>query len=125
MSEPSKPPVAPDVLDRLVADTGGDEQFVIELIDEYLRDATDLLAAIAVAFDAHDLVSLGRAAHTLKATSGSVGAIAVAEAARDVEALCNDGRWDRLAACVDQLRDAAAAATAGLVGEQARLGRTE
>jgi CheY-like chemotaxis protein len=122
MSESTRPPVDQSVLDKLVADTGGDEHFVIDLIDEYLRDTTELLDAIAVAIDARDATSARRAAHTLKATSGSLGANAVADAARVVEALCNDGRWDRTADSVSRLNDAASAAAIALVHQQSRLG---
>jgi hypothetical protein len=67
------------VLEHLQADLGDDTGTIIaELIDLFLIDAPQQLAAIqtALAIDAADIVQ--RAAHTLKSTSASLGAQSLA-----------------------------------------------
>jgi HPt (histidine-containing phosphotransfer) domain-containing protein len=86
----------PEVIDRavlkdLLATTGNDSAFLAELIDTYLEDAADLLAAMAQAVSNDDPESLQRAAHSLKSNSASLGARGLASLCQQVEQQARDG----------------------------------
>jgi HPt (histidine-containing phosphotransfer) domain-containing protein len=93
----------PDAIDRLLDITGGDPGFVDELIDTYLEDAEAQLAALRQAARDGDTVSLERPAHSLKSSSATVGAMALAELCRSLEADARTGVVDdatgRVTAC--------------------------
>jgi HPt (histidine-containing phosphotransfer) domain-containing protein len=74
--------------------TGGDLEFVDELIDTYIDDARIQLAAMRLAADAGDPVAMIRPAHSLKSSSENVGASGLADACRSLEA---DGRTGTIA----------------------------
>jgi HPt (histidine-containing phosphotransfer) domain-containing protein len=91
-------------LDQLRASMGG--AFVAELIDTFGEDARELIATLRRALSAADLDAFRRAAHSLKSTSESLGAIGLAALARDLEASARAGRLegadDRVRQIVDQ-----------------------
>jgi CheY-like chemotaxis protein/HPt (histidine-containing phosphotransfer) domain-containing protein len=81
------------VLARLQADLGDDTLAIVgELIDLFLTDAPQQIAAIrtALAADTADIVQ--RAAHTLKSTSASLGAQSLATQCDVLETLARDRR---------------------------------
>jgi len=65
--------------------TGGDEEFTTELLQEFLRTIPPLLTQLEQALNAGDSEVLARAAHTIKGSARSVGALALAEIAFAVE----------------------------------------
>ncbi len=68
------------VLERLHADLGGDNPaLIVELIDLFLTDAPPLLADLETALADASAGAAERIAHTLKSTSASVGAQALAK----------------------------------------------
>lgn len=79
----------PSALAHLREITGGDLGFVDELIDTFLDDATAQLDDMRQAASAGDAARMVRPAHSLKSTSANVGAMALAELCRSLEA---DGR---------------------------------
>jgi HPt (histidine-containing phosphotransfer) domain-containing protein len=83
--------IDPAAFDRLVEMTGGDREFVDELVDTYLSDGTDQVAAMHAALAAGDLSGLERAAHSLKSGSATVGAIALGERCRSLEEAARTG----------------------------------
>ncbi|HJR02606.1 MAG TPA: GAF domain-containing protein [Methylomirabilota bacterium] len=92
------------VVDRLAAAMGGG--FVVELIDTFGEDARELIGTLRRAWSESDLDAFRRAAHSLKSTSESLGAVRLAALARDLEASARagslDGADDRLRQVVDQ-----------------------
>jgi HPt (histidine-containing phosphotransfer) domain-containing protein len=105
-------------LDHLLDITGGDLEFLDELVDTYLADGETQIAALQAAVDMDDVQGLVRPAHTLKSSSANVGALSLAEACRTLEA---DGRGgtvadvgERVAAIADRF----AAARAALLAER-------
>jgi HPt (histidine-containing phosphotransfer) domain-containing protein len=105
MAAPADPLVDWDVLARLQADLGGDETIVIEIIEMFLADAPqqlDRMRQALVAAAAHDLRHV---AHTLKSTSASVGAQALAACCRAIEELARDGALDQAAPLVPRAND--------------------
>ena len=85
----------PEAFRHLLDITGGDLAFVDELIDTYIDDAMVQLEAMRGAAAAGDAEAMVRPAHSLKSSSANVGATAVAEASRTLEA---DGRSGSIAA---------------------------
>lgn len=84
----------PAALERLLEITGGDAEFVEELVDTFIADAVGQLDALDAAAAAGDIDGLIRPAHSLKSNSENVGAIALRDLARQLEA---DGRTDGVA----------------------------
>ena len=81
------PDVAIDdaILDQLLETVGGDTSFLAELIASYLSDSPQLLAEMGKSAAGGDAASLRRAAHTLKSTSASLGAIRLSAVCREIE----------------------------------------
>ena len=106
------------ILDQLLETVGGDAIFLAELITSYLADSPPLLEEMERSAARGDAVSLRRAAHTLKSTSASLGAVRLSAICRGIEAAANNG--ELLAANV---ADAAAefdAASAALAARASR-----
>jgi len=80
----------PAALADLLSMVGDDPGFVGEIVDTYLADAPDQLLGMAAAA-AGDPVTLGRHAHTLKGNSRNVGALELAEIAREIEEASRNG----------------------------------
>jgi HPt (histidine-containing phosphotransfer) domain-containing protein len=86
------PAVDEAVLRALLEDMGGDAEVVKELIQSYLEEAPRLLAQARHALGVGDAATLQRAVHTLKSTSATFGALALAEASKQLEQGARDGR---------------------------------
>jgi HPt (histidine-containing phosphotransfer) domain-containing protein len=122
--EPTDPidPIDAAAFANLVEITGGDLEFVDELVDTYLEDARNQVDAMHAAVASGDIVSLGRAAHSLKSGSLNVGAMRLGELSRDLEEAARGGTAvpdaaDRILAIT------AALATVGAALLRARLDR--
>lgn len=79
----------PDAMTRLLEITGDDVAFVDELVDTFIDDATTQVDALTQASVDGDAAATVRPAHSLKSNSLNVGAVALAELCRSLEA---DGR---------------------------------
>ncbi|HMF98225.1 MAG TPA: response regulator [Vicinamibacterales bacterium] len=95
-------------LDALLSRVGGDRQLMIEVIRLFLEDCPTRLKNIAVAMEANDGSAVRAAAHALKGSAGSLGAVAVYDTASALEQLAAEGRldaarpfWQRLLIDVD------------------------
>ena len=104
MPPPDLPLVDEAVLADLLASTGDDPAFVRELLETYLAETPDQLAAIRAAIEADDAEALVRPAHTLKASSATLGAMRLSALARELEMA---GRSGSLAADAGELLQAA------------------
>jgi CheY-like chemotaxis protein len=95
-----------DALDGTALDglreLGGDD-FVGELIDTFLRDAPDLLAALRRSLDDHDVDELRRAAHTLKSNGATFGAGDFSELCSRLEGQARTGELDGASELVDHI----------------------
>jgi HPt (histidine-containing phosphotransfer) domain-containing protein len=81
--------VDPATFARLLDMAGGDRAFVDELVDTYLDDGAAQIEALRAAAATGDAAAIVRPAHTLKSSSATVGALALADLCRQLEA---DGR---------------------------------
>jgi PAS domain S-box-containing protein len=88
-------------VERLTTTMGG--AFVGELIDTFAADARALIAALRQTLAEADLDAFRRAAHSLKSTSESLGAIGLAARARELEAIARAGSLDGAGDRVTQL----------------------
>lgn len=90
-----------DIQDILFALVGEDEpEIVAELVQTYIEDADPLMVSICQALQQQDADSLSAAAHTLKSSSGNLGANAIAEISLQFETAGKNGD---LTAVVDLL----------------------
>lgn len=64
---------------------GGDLQLYRELVQSFLDDSAGLLPRLTAALAAADCEGVHRAAHCLKGTAATCGAVAVANACADLE----------------------------------------
>jgi HPt (histidine-containing phosphotransfer) domain-containing protein len=108
------PAVDEGVLCALLDDMGGDAEVVKELVQSYLEEAPRLLAEARQALADGDTATVQRAAHTLKSTSATFGALALAESSRVLEQAARAGK-PLTAGQVDALQAQFDAARAELV----------
>jgi HPt (histidine-containing phosphotransfer) domain-containing protein len=87
--------IDPSALDTLMETTEGDPEFLGEMIDVFLADAMELLAAMDGALAGGDAEALRRAAHSLKSNAATFGATRLTALARQIEEL---GKTAELAA---------------------------
>ena len=83
-------PLDPRALEEVLAMAGGDQEFVVAVVQEYLADSARTVAALRHASGPE----LERAAHTLKSTSASVGAVALAAVCAEIERAARTGAVD-------------------------------
>jgi two-component system sensor histidine kinase/response regulator len=69
----------------------GQPSLVLRVLDMFEKSSAKLIGELESHLADGDLESATRAAHTLKSSSGNVGATALAEAARDCEMLGRGG----------------------------------
>jgi len=84
----------------------GDGAMLQRLIDTYLRDAPRQIAAARDAHAAGDGKVLARAFHTLKSTSGTLGALHMQRLAKEAENLAATGEPQQAAALLPRLEQA-------------------
>jgi HPt (histidine-containing phosphotransfer) domain-containing protein len=111
-------PIDAATLGELLDTVGGDEAFLAELVGSYLADSPGLFDEMDAAIAGGDAVTLRRAAHTLKSTSVSLGALRLSEMCREIEQAAIGGellaaRVAGAAAEYERVHDALAARAAG------------
>ena len=100
--------------DELVASTGGDAEFVSELMDTYFADAPQLVAQMRSSLAAGDTETFRRAAHTLKSSSATLGALTLSAVAKELEMMGKAGSLEGAAAKIAQAETEYARAKAAL-----------
>ncbi len=109
----SFPTLDGSAFDHLLEITGNDLEFVDELIDTYLADASLQLEAMRAAASSGDAAGLVRPAHSLKSSSANVGAMALSDICRTLEAAARRGAVpdasERVADCDQAFADVRAA----------------
>ncbi len=84
--------IDPKTYDELVETVGSD--FIGELVATYLEETPELLAQLHDAWQRRDVETFRRAAHSIKSSSASLGALRLAEQARALELLGQQGQLD-------------------------------
>jgi HPt (histidine-containing phosphotransfer) domain-containing protein len=77
--------------------TGGDDEFIVDLVETYVTEGAVNLEGIVAAAAAGDPVSIVRPAHTLKSSSASLGAMRLSAIAKTIEEKGRAEVSDRLA----------------------------
>jgi HPt (histidine-containing phosphotransfer) domain-containing protein len=90
-------------LDELRDSIGGDAEFLAELVDEFVADAPRQIASLRAAAADDDAVVARRAAHTLKGTSRTFGAEALAALCQEAETAAGRGDLAVVGATVDSV----------------------
>ena len=94
-----------------------DPQFLLDLLEQFVQDATGHLHTLRTAVAMHDATALERAAHTLKSTSTNVGALGMAEICHRLQTLSRLGAVVAAAPLVAQLAQEFARVQAALEDE--------
>ena len=100
--------------------TGGDIEFVDELVDTYIADGDQQVAALRAAVASGSQDELVRPAHSLKSSSLNMGALALGELARGLEEAARSGAVADAADRVDAIAVAFADARHALLDERGR-----
>jgi two-component system, sensor histidine kinase and response regulator len=102
-------PMARDLVEpvdlRALEDTAlGDPAFERRLLEVFLEDSEQQIAALEVALLAGRADDAKREAHTLKGAAGTLGAAGLGEVARQAEAAAAEGRLEVAAALLPELQ---------------------
>ena len=97
--------IDPAVWADLLESLGGDADFVAELLETYFDDSSRLLVAMQEALSTGKAEDLRRAAHSLKSSSASFGAIRLSNKCRELEDM---GKADALEGAAEQIDHIAA-----------------
>jgi HPt (histidine-containing phosphotransfer) domain-containing protein len=92
--------VDPAAIQQLLEMTGGDPEFLDELIQSFLDGAKAQLADMERAVAAGAAEDIVRPAHSLKGNSSNIGAHRLVELARELEALGHSGALGEAGALV-------------------------
>jgi histidine phosphotransfer protein HptB len=117
---PDEPILDTGVLAELRESVGDDDEFVADLAATYVGEGREHFAAMESAAAAGDAAAIVRPAHTLKSSSAALGALRIAEIARQIEFAGRGGETDRLMPLLEDARAAwtetlAAMSEAGLI----------
>jgi HPt (histidine-containing phosphotransfer) domain-containing protein len=82
---------------------GGDMEFLADLVATYRTDGADRIDEMRTALASRATPELQRAAHTLKGSSATLGAVDLADACRIVEHAARDGALDGLAERIEAI----------------------
>jgi HPt (histidine-containing phosphotransfer) domain-containing protein len=78
--------------------------FIVELIDTYIANSRELIAAIDSSFVSNDLVVFTRSTHTLKSNSAMFGAQALSTFCQELEQAGKNGEISGLQTRIDVLK---------------------
>jgi HPt (histidine-containing phosphotransfer) domain-containing protein len=111
-------PIDAAVFANLVEMTGGEMDFVDELVDTFLEDGRRQIDALHAAQAAGDVEALVRPAHSLKSGSLNVGALTLGGLCRELEEASRRGVVPDSAERVRRIADSFAAAQASLLEDR-------
>lgn len=80
-----------NTLASLLESVGGDEEFLGELFSAFAAEAPSLLETVEQAAASGDAESVRHAAHTLKSTSASLGALRLSAVSAEMETAARSG----------------------------------
>lgn len=92
------------VLDELRDATGGDEAFILDLVETYVTEGAANLEGMQAAAEALDPAAIVLPAHTLKSSSASLGAMRLSAICRTIEEAGRAAKTDSLKEDVEDAR---------------------
>ncbi|KAA3609516.1 MAG: Hpt domain-containing protein [Planctomycetota bacterium] len=96
------PPLNQEKLEELL-EIFGDADELSELFEEYFAELPERLQELRDALSVGDSSPVNQIAHTLKGSSGNLGASAVQEVARGIEEQAKAGTLEQVGGLLDQL----------------------
>jgi CheY-like chemotaxis protein/HPt (histidine-containing phosphotransfer) domain-containing protein len=84
-------------------DLGGDPEFLVEVVEAFFSDTPPRIESVKTSLAGGDSETLGRAAHSLKGSSGNFGAARLQALCADIERLGRDGQLAGLSPLVERL----------------------
>ena len=90
-----------DTLQQLKTDLG--DEFITELVDTYCTETPELIVSLQNAYKDQDSETFRRAAHSIKSSSASLGAMRLSEQARQLEMIGKSGDLSEAAGQLDNL----------------------
>src|SRR5262245_10005419 len=105
---------------NLLEMTGGDQEFVDELVDTYLGEGERLVDAIGAAAAAGRVEDIVLPAHSMKSSSLNVGALLLGELCRRLEEEARGGSVAEPVQRAEEIRAAFVDARAALLDERQR-----
>ncbi|HEX3427536.1 MAG TPA: Hpt domain-containing protein [Candidatus Limnocylindrales bacterium] len=112
-------PIDRGVFEALVEMTGGEMEFVDELVDTYLDDGRQQIDALREALATGDAAALVRPAHSLKSNSLNVGALGLGGLCRELEESARSGAVPDAADRVDAIEQGFSGVRTALLAERA------
>jgi HPt (histidine-containing phosphotransfer) domain-containing protein len=101
-SEGRSPAVDPTTLRSFARELGGGSaEIIAEIVEAFLQDTPELVAQMRAAVAARDPALLDRAAHTLKSSSATVGAMVLSARCRAIEEQARGGAAGDIGAAVE------------------------
>ena len=114
--EPGEPHIDAKVIESMLVLGGGGRELLCKLIDLFLQDAPQRLAAIDDAMARRDAKGVAKAAHAFKSSSANLGAAALSELCKRLERECLDGSLGEAEAIVSAIEAEYAYVVADLSG---------
>jgi PAS domain S-box-containing protein len=116
-AEEGPPVLDPAALERLRASLGAQGEAILpSLIEDFYQDAPKLMAEARRRWEVGQAAELRRAAHTLKSSSATFGAMALSELARELEHKARDGALENAEELLARMDGAFMQARAALEG---------
>jgi HPt (histidine-containing phosphotransfer) domain-containing protein len=99
---------------------GGAPGFLIEIIDLFLKEAEIHLSKLRESLAAKDARVFERAAHTLKGSSGNLGALTMSKICSDLQTVGREANWPRAVEVLPALEAEYVTVKAELSAERAK-----
>jgi HPt (histidine-containing phosphotransfer) domain-containing protein len=94
--------------------------FLVEIIDLFLKEADIHLSKLRESMGSKDAKSFERAAHTLKGSSGNLGAMTMSKLCSELQYVGKDANWPRAAELVPAVEAEYVQVKAELLAERAK-----
>jgi len=101
-----EPPASGGMIDRGILDQFGEDvglDYLPVLLSDFIEDTQALLDRIRQPLSDANAGDIGRDAHSLKSSSGTIGAVSLSETARRIETFCDSGDIDAARAEIAQM----------------------
>jgi len=112
----TEPHIDPKVIESMLVLGGGGRELLAKMIDLFLQDAPQRMAAIHDAIARGDARAVRKAAHAFKSSSANLGAAALAEMCKRLERECRDGAAGESEPLLAAIEDEYAYVAADLAG---------
>ena len=113
--------INPTAIETMLENTGGDPEFVVEIIGDFLADTSTLLDNLTSACSARDAEAARRVAHSVKGSSANFGATRLADLAAGIEKRCLRSDIDSIEELLPAIRTEFDLVTHALQAEQSHL----